>query len=154
MNYWMQINISRSKKSGVRGSNLVLFWSDQAMLCRNGLFQLPECRHTVTNGWGPSFTPNDLFLERNSTRQVLLRDIWQRTSYYNLMFWRMEIRARRHQPTNKSAHWLQGVKVLYDYQEINPAASKMGRIPIKVQLYNQLPEWQKKTTKLTCSPEN
>ena len=143
MDHWIRTNISRSKKLGVRGSNLVPFWPDQAMLRRDGLFQLCERRHTVTDrGWWPA-TLSGLLFEKNSTRQVPLQDIWQRTSCHNLMFRRMEARVGRHWPTSESAHWLHRVRVFYDHQKVNTAASKVGRILIRVQLCDQLLKWQK-----------
>ena len=144
MDYWIQTSISKAKESGVRGSNPVPFWLDQAILRRNGFFRLREHRHTVTDGGWWSATPSGLLFEKNGTHRVPLQDIWQRTSRHNLMFWRIEARAGRHRPTNESAHWPQRVKVLYNHQEVNTAASKVGGILIGVQLCDQLPKWQKK----------
>ena len=144
MDHWMWTSISRSKKSGVREFNPVLFWPNQAMLCRDRLFRLCKHRRTITNrGWWPA-TPSGLLFKKNGTRRVPLQDIWQRTSRHNSMFRKIKARAGRHRPTSESAHWPQRVRVFYDHQEVNTAASKVGGIPIGVQLYNQLLEWQKK----------
>ena len=53
---------------------------------------------------------------------------------------KMEARVGKYRPTSESAYWPQGLKVLYDHQEVNPAASKVGRIPIRVQFCDQLLE--------------
>ena len=139
----MQTSISKVERLGMWGSDHMPFWPKQVMLCRNRLFQLRECRCAVTNRWEWSTTPSSLFFEKNGACQVPLQDIWQRTSCHNSIFQRMEARAEKYRSTSESAYWSQRIRVLYDHQKVNLAASKVSGILIKVQLCDQLPKWQK-----------
>ena len=138
----MQKKIPRAKAAYVRGFDLMPFWSDQAIFHRDGLFRLCECWRAVTIGGWRFITSSSLFSKKNHARRVLLRDIWQRTFYHNLLFWRIKARTQGHQSASECPHQSQKLQVFYDHKKIDTEIGKMDQIFVRVQLCHQLPEQQ------------